>query len=91
MPAMSESAEDAPVDPIDAAIFDRLAAVKEGGSICPSEAARALDAEQWRRMLPHVRARAVALARAGRLVVLRKGKPVDPNNFKGVYRLGLPQ
>lgn len=88
---MSESADNTPVDPIDAAIFDLLAAVKEGGSICPSQAARALDAENWRRLLPHVRARAIALARAGRLVVLRKGKPVDPNDFKGVYRLGLPR
>ena len=28
---------------------------------------------------------------AGRLVIYRKGKPVDPNDFKGVYRLGLPR
>jgi hypothetical protein len=31
------------------------------------------------------------LALAGRLVIYRKGKPVDPNDFKGVYRLGLPR
>jgi hypothetical protein len=33
----------------------------------------------------------VALARAGRLVVYRKGKPADPNDFRGVYRIGLPR
>jgi len=38
-----------------------------------------------------VRRAAVRLALAGRLVIYRKGKPVDPADFKGVYRLGLPR
>jgi hypothetical protein len=25
----------------------------------------------------------------GRLVILRKGRPVDPEDFRGVYRLAL--
>jgi hypothetical protein len=29
---------------------------------------------------------AVRLANEGRLVITRKGKPVDPNDFRGVYR-----
>ena len=33
---------------------------------------------------------AVKLSLEGRIVIYRKGKPVDPNDFKGVYRLGLP-
>ncbi len=33
----------------------------------------------------------MALAQGGRLVIYRKGKPVDPNDFRGVYRLGLPR
>ena len=37
-----------------------------------------------------IRRVAVALAEAGRVVIYRKGKPVDPRSFKGVYRLGLP-
>jgi len=32
----------------------------------------------------------VGLAREGRLVITRHGKPTDPNKFKGVYRLRLP-
>jgi hypothetical protein len=32
----------------------------------------------------------VRLAAAGRLAILRHGRPVDPAEFKGVYRLGLP-
>jgi Protein of unknown function (DUF3253) len=33
----------------------------------------------------------VKLALDGRLVIYRKGKPADPNDFKGVYRLCLPR
>jgi hypothetical protein len=38
-----------------------------------------------------IRRAAVALAHAGRLVIYRKGKPADPDDFRGVYRLGLPR
>jgi hypothetical protein len=55
-------------------------------SICPSEVARALSPD-WRPLLPRVREAAVALAEAGRIDILRKGKPVDPRDFRGVYRL----
>ncbi|MCH2458586.1 MAG: DUF3253 domain-containing protein [Henriciella sp.] len=37
-----------------------------------------------------IRVRAVKLADAGQIAIYRKGKPVDPHDFKGVYRLGLP-
>ena len=43
----------------------------------------------WRRYLNAVRQQAKHLARMGRIDILRKGKPVDPNDFKGVYRLRL--
>jgi hypothetical protein len=76
--------------PIEAAILDLIGARGPGKTICPTEAARALDAEGWRRILPQVRSTAVGLARAGKIAIFRHGKPVDPNAFKGVYRLGLP-
>jgi hypothetical protein len=38
-----------------------------------------------------VRAVIIGLARQGRLEVLRKGKPIEPEGFKGVYRVRLPQ
>ena len=79
---MSRSIEDA--------IFSLLAERGPGKSIDPSEAARAVDAEGWRRLLPQVRSTAVGLARQGRLAILRHGKPVDPEGFRGVYRLRLP-
>lgn len=76
--------------PLEAAILDLLAARDAGITICPSEAARTVDPEGWRRLMPQVRATAVGLARQGRLVITRHGKPADPDAFKGVYRLRLP-
>jgi hypothetical protein len=40
--------------------------------------------------MPPIRRTAVRLARAGRLVILRKGRPVDLDDFRGIYRLSLP-
>lgn len=76
--------------PLETAVFDLLASRAPGASICPSEAAKAVDPEGWRRLMGQVRATAVGLARAGRLEITRKGRPVDPDAFKGVYRLRLP-
>ena len=77
-------------DPIETVILGLLAPLAPGKSIAPEEAARAADPEGWRRTLPKVRAVAVGMAREGRLVITRHGKPADPNQFKGVYRLRLP-
>ena len=38
-----------------------------------------------------VRQQAIHLARQGRIEIVRKGRPVDPNKVKGVVRLRLPQ
>jgi hypothetical protein len=74
-----------------------LRLVRERGadkSICPSEAAREIGGphpDGWGPLMIPVRRVAVRLAQEGRIVVLRKGKPVDPTDFKGVYRLALPR
>lgn len=74
-------------DEAEAAILALTAARGPEKSICPTEAARALAPEAWRRRLPDVRAAAVRLAKAGRIQITRHGKAVDPDDFKGVYRL----
>ena len=80
-----------------AVIVSLCAEVGPGKSICPTDAAKAFAKERgeddlaWREWLTKVRRSAVDLAREGRLVIYRKGKPVDPNDFRGVYRLGLPR
>ena len=74
-----------------------LAAARDGKTICPTDAAKAIAAARgeddlaWRRWLPQVRNTARGLARQGRLVIYRKGKPADPDDFRGVIRLGLPR
>lgn len=79
---------------IEDAILTLARARGPGRSIDPSEpakqvaAARGLD---WHGLLQPVRRAAVRLALQGRLVILRKGKPADPADFKGVYRLTVPR
>ena len=59
-----------------------------GKSFTPSEVAQAL-AEEWRPLLNHIRAAARRLAEAGRIEILRHGKPADPAALRGVIRLRL--
>lgn len=59
-------------------------------SICPSEVARALEPEDWQKLMPRIRREAAVLAREGRIDILRKGKPVDPEaEIRGVIRLRI--
>ena len=60
----------------------------------PAEVARALGGphpDGWGPLMQPIRRVAVALAEQGRVVILRKGKPADPHDFKGVYRLTAPR
>ena len=77
-------------DPIETAILNKIAGLEPGKSIEPAEVAKELQPEQWQRMLPKVRALALSLMRQGKLTITKKGKPVDPDNFRGVTRLRLP-
>lgn len=73
----------------------RLAAERGAGkTICPSEVARALGGphpDGWGPLMQPVRRVAVRLAHEGRIAILRKGRPVDPDDFRGIYRLALPE
>lgn len=65
-------------------------------TIDPADVARAFAeapnraSAPWHGYLQTVRDTAVALAKEGRVVIYRKGAPVDPETFRGVYRLGAP-
>lgn len=87
---MSE-ADTANTNPVRDAILTLVADRGTEKTICPSEAAKQVSEKEWRKVLPDVRAEAVRLAAAGEIAIYRKGKPVDPQAFKGVYRLGLPR
>lgn len=61
-------------------------------TIGPMDVARTLGGDHphgWGPLMPQVRRAAVRLMKQGRLVILRKGRPVDPDDFRGVYRLAL--
>jgi Protein of unknown function (DUF3253) len=65
-------------------------------TIDPADVARAFaevanrPSVPWQGYLQTVRDTAVTLAKEGRIVIYRKGEPVDPETFRGVYRLGAP-
>ena len=85
-----------PPDPslIETTIHNLLVARGARKTICPSEVARAIagkNEKEWRRLMKPVRAVAVRLTISGALIITRKGKPVDPDNFKGIYRIGYVQ
>jgi len=83
--------------PLAAVILTLCSEAEPGSTISPIDAAQAFAAARgegelgWRAHLQDVRRTAVRLAEAGRIVIYRKGKPVDPRDFRGVYRLGAPR
>ncbi len=63
-------------------------------SLDPTEVARALGGDHpdgWGPLMQPVRRAAVRLMKQGRVVITRKGRPVDPDDFRGIYRIRLPE
>lgn len=95
-----DTTTDAPaLDSIAERILELLAAAGPESSISPTQVAQAVaegrrkrndPPDAWRRYLPAVKQQALHLARTGKLVVLRKGKPVDAQSAKGVIRYQQP-
>jgi len=75
---------------MEAVILEVGSALPPGKSVSSEEVARTADPENWRRLTGQVRGAAKGLARQGKIVILRHGKPADPEAFRGVYRLRLP-
>jgi len=94
MSAAPETPDSPPT--LESVILALTGEARAGRTICPTDAAQAFAAARgegemgWRAHLQGVRGAAVRLADAGRLVIYRKGRPVDPHDFRGVYRLGAP-
>ncbi len=71
------------------AITTLLARRQPPATLCPSEAARALAPQDWRPLMPQVRAVAIAMAREGALEIRQAGRPIDPAApLRGPIRLG---
>ena len=78
---------------IETTILRLVAERGPGKSVDPAEAARTLGGphpDGWGPLMQPIRRIAVRLAQEGRLVITRKGKPVDPADFRGVYRICAP-
>jgi len=60
---------------------------RPGTTICPSEAARAVDPEGWRALMPAARAAAGRLAAAGDVEVTQRGAVVDVATARGPVRI----
>jgi hypothetical protein len=80
-------------DPAEQAILNLLASLGGDKSIAPTDAARVLagnpPGDKWRASLSPIRLAAQRLAKAGRIEILRKGKPIAPETAHGVIRLRL--
>ena len=64
---------------------------RPGASICPSEAARAVDPEGWRELMPAARSAAGRLAAAGAVEVTQSGEVVDVATARGPVRVRRPR
>lgn len=76
---------------IAAAIRSLLDARAAGATICPSEAARAVAGDDdFRELMPEVRAVARDLVARGELEITQGGRVVDPRTARGPIRLRRP-
>ena len=72
---------------LERAILALLARRRTGATICPSEAARAVDPAGWREHMDEARSAAARLAARGAIEVTQGGRPVDPRRARGPIRL----
>ncbi len=79
------------MDDVDARLEQAIDALldqrRPDATICPSEAARAVDPEGWRELMPAARAAAGRLASAGAVEVTQGGAVVDVATARGPVRV----
>lgn len=72
---------------LEQAIADLLHQRAGGATICPSEAARAVGAEDWRALMEPARRAARRLVVAGVVDVVQGGRVVDASTARGPIRI----
>lgn len=86
------------LDPVARTILAELEARPADATLTPDEAARAFaetkrrpgdGPELFKRYRRAVKQQALHLARAGDIEIVRKGQAVDPDDFKGLWRMRL--
>lgn len=81
-------------DEIEKALFDELREKGSEATLAPQDLAIKLAGkhpDQWGPLMPPIRRAVVRLAEQGKMIIYRKGNPVDPSDFRGIYRIGLPR
>ena len=76
---------------LERAIGELLDQRRPDASICPSEAARAVDPDAWRDLMPAARAAAGRLAAAGAAQVTQGGEVIDVATARGPVRIRRPR
>lgn len=76
---------------LERAIGELLDQRRAGTTICPSEAARRIEPEAWRDLMPAARAAAGRLAAAGQVEVTQGGVVVDVASARGPVRIRRPE
>jgi hypothetical protein len=74
---------------LERAILGLLAARGLGATICPSEAARAIEPDAWRDLMEPARSAARRLVNRGLAEITQGGRVVDPSTAKGAVRICL--
>ena len=77
-------------EPLATAMLDALKSAGKKSLGAPQLARLIMPVGDAHTLLGAIRKTAIRLAHEKRLVIYRKGKPADPDDFKGIYRLGLP-
>ena len=77
--------------PVDRRLEDKiqelLAARAATSTICPSDAARAVDPDGWRDLMEPARRAARRLVAAGSVEITQGGRVVDPSTARGPIRI----
>ena len=74
---------------LETAILQLLTERGAGKTICPSEAARAVQPQAWASLMEPARAAARRLVAHGKILITQGGVVVDPSHAKGPIRLRL--
>ena len=84
-------------DPVAVCVLD---CAREHGSVSLRDIAQAFAGprrkpadprDHWRKYMTAVRQQVIALARQGRIEIVRKGRVVEPDEMKGLVRIRLPE
>jgi hypothetical protein len=72
---------------LEAALREKLDRVRAGGTVCPSEAARAVSKDDWRPLMDAAREAARRLVEAGEAEITQHGEVVDLDTAIGPIRV----